>query len=92
MIRKINDFITAQTWTFAKSMAKIPHEYIVRERIKDDESFNALILYIRSNGVKERFFSKEFVYWYNGEYKYWTMGAPVDETTIINRARVDNVQ
>jgi hypothetical protein len=26
------------------------------------------------------------------EFKYWTMGWPVSETTVINRARVDAVE
>lgn len=28
-------------------------------------------------------------YLYIDDYKYWTMGAPVEETIIINRAKVN---
>ena len=30
-----------------------------------------------------------FIGWAIDEFKYWTMGWPVAETTVINRARVD---
>ena len=29
------------------------------------------------------------LYWAIDEFKYWTMGWPVEETEVINRARVD---
>ena len=29
------------------------------------------------------------LYWVIDEFRYWTMGWPVEETIVINRARVD---
>ena len=43
----IETFLQEQTWTFAKSMPKIPHEYIVRIKVGNDELFSAAVKYIR---------------------------------------------
>lgn len=73
---------------FAKTMPKIPHEYTLKEDWEDDELFEDVVRYIRDNGVKEKFYRKEFTYLYLGNYKYWTMGNPIETTILINRARV----
>ena len=52
----------------------------------DEKDFERVVQYIRDNGVSERFFSKSFIYFYMGGWKYWTMGEPLNETQVINRA------
>ena len=37
----------AQTWTFAKSMPTIPHEYTLRRKWKSDEEFATVVEFIR---------------------------------------------
>lgn len=66
-----------------------PHEYAVRGKnpFLEDE-FVYFVKYIRKHGYEEKFWSKAHTYYNVGEYKYWTMGNPIDETTIINRAAV----
>lgn len=83
----IETFLQEQTWTFAKSMPKIPHEYIVRIKVGNDELFSAAVKYIRENGVTEYFYKTPYIYLYLNGYKYWTMGLSPQETTIINRAK-----
>lgn len=85
----IREFLESQTWTFAKSMPKSPHWYIVRERIRDDYKFDKAVIFIRHNGKPEKYFRATYIYFYLGKYKYWTMGAPINETIIINRAEVE---
>ena len=82
------DFIKRQTWTFAKSMARIPHWYIVKDRLSPEDQilFTHFVQYIRDNGIPAQFWNYHFPYLHHDGFYYWTMGAPIDETKIINRA------
>ena len=88
----IEKFIDSADWVFAKTYAKTaPHEYAVREKNQHlEEEFVYFIKFIRKNGYKEMFWNKPYICYNIGEWKYWTMGNPVDETTIINRAELKN--
>ena len=82
-------FLLRAKWNWAKSYAKTaPHWYVVRGEFADDALFDKVVEEMRQNSVPERFYSKTFQYFYHGGYKYWTMGNPIAETTIINRAKV----
>lgn len=65
-------------------MPKWPHEYIVRGRV-EETLFVRLVKYIRSHGYLGRFYAKSITYYEDRGLVYWTMGAPVEETVIINR-------
>lgn len=86
-IEKIEEFITKYEWTFAKSMPTIPHWYVVRNKC-DDSEFVQFVEYIRANGQPRKFWRATYIYLDVGEFTYWTMGNPIDETTIINRAYI----
>ncbi|MCP4612923.1 MAG: hypothetical protein GY845_29880 [Planctomycetes bacterium] len=90
MDENIERFIDSANWVFAKTYAKTaPHEYAVREKNPDLEyEFIYFVKFIREYGYEEKFWSKTHTYYDVGEWKYWTMGNPVDETTIINRALI----
>jgi len=75
---------------FAFSMPKIPHEYTLKEDWYDKELFEKTVQAIRDNGVKEKFYKKTFTYFYANGYKYWTMGNPIVQTKLINRAKVES--
>jgi hypothetical protein len=47
--------------------------------------FIKLAAFIRENGYEGKFYSKLITYYDNEGRVYWTMGAPIEETTIINR-------
>ena len=85
----LREFIAASKWTFAKTMPDWPHEYIVRGRV-DTNSFEALIRYIRARGFEGRFYERNITYLEHDGMLYWTMGEPVEETTIINRCKKEN--
>jgi hypothetical protein len=86
----LRDFIRTRRWQFAKTMSHIPHEYTVRDwRPEAINEFELVVEFIRKNGMPERFWSKTFIYYYLDGYKYWTMGSPVQETRLINRAKYD---
>lgn len=41
----------------------------------------------REHGIRERWSKYNNPYLYVDDYKYWTMGAPLEDTTVINRAK-----
>jgi hypothetical protein len=82
----LRKFIDTCKWTFAKTMPEWPHEYIVRENA-DENLFVQLVNHIRANGYEGNFYRKIITYYDDGEMVYWTMGAPIEETTIINRCK-----
>ena len=65
-------------------MPEWPHYYVVRD-VQNEKDFVEFFEYIRSNGKPEPFFDKTYIYLEIDGWKYWTMGNPIEETTIINR-------
>jgi hypothetical protein len=69
-----------------------PHEYIVKEKCPlMTEEFEYFVNMQREHGVKERWGKYNNPYLYIDDYKYWTMGAPLEDTTVINRAKASAV-
>ena len=89
---KLRSMIARCEWTFAKTMPFAPHEYIVKEKcpLTTDE-FEYFVNMQREHGVKEHWGKYNNPYLYIDDYKYWTMGAPIEETTVINRAKASAV-
>jgi hypothetical protein len=85
----LSDFVSNVEWTFAKTMPKWPHEYIVRDRV-DEGLFVELVRHIRSQGYEGKFYSKSITYYDEEGMVYWTMGAPLEETVIVNRCKKEN--
>lgn len=79
--------LTKAKFHFAKTMSNIPHSYTRKREWSDSDLFEEVVMFIRENGVRERFYSKTYTYFYDGDYKYWTMGSPINETILINRAK-----
>jgi hypothetical protein len=80
-------FVIEQKWTFAKTYASTwPHEYIVRDRV-DENLFIQLVRHIRTYGYEGKFYRKPITYFNEDGMVYWTMGAPIEETTIVNRCK-----
>jgi hypothetical protein len=78
-------FVDGQTWTFAKTYAETwPHEYLVRDRVNED-LFVQLVRHIRAFGYEGKFYHQTYTYFEEEGLVYWTMGAPIPETTIVNR-------
>ena len=87
---KLWEMISRCQWTFAKTMPWAPHEYIVRGKcLLTEEEFLYFIDMQRRFGVKEHWGKYYHPDLYIDDYKYWTMGAPYEDTIIINRAKVD---
>jgi hypothetical protein len=82
---QFSDFVGAHRWTFAKTMPQNPHEWLARKAVPDAD-FVAAVLFIRANGYTKMFGRKGYVCFNLGPHRYWTMGNPMSDTTIINRA------
>lgn len=87
-------FIGTRRWRYAKTMPQWPHEYSVRrfdDPAEDQVLFEEAVAFIRAYGERRRFepTGKSSVYLDIDGLQYWSMGAPVEETIIINRARLD---
>lgn len=85
--QEAREFVAASRWRFAKSMPRIPHFYTLRKDAKSDEEFVAFVLFIRSHGYDDSFFSRTFRYLDLDGWQYWTMGCVKDATILINRAQ-----
>ena len=86
---EIDSFITGHAWRFAKTMAHIPHSYVVKAKCRDAFEFEFRDAYppARLPGeVRSR--HPQYLDWpVNGViHQFWTMSAPLDITHIINRA------
>lgn len=87
----IHSLIARCTWTWAKTYVGVPHEYIVRNKCPlSDEEFESFVKAQREFGTHEVWGKYNFPYLYIDGYKYWTMGADIAETTVINRQKVFN--
>lgn len=85
---KLRELIARCEWTFAKTMPFAPHEYIFKGRCPlSAEEFEYFVNMQREHGIRERWGKYNNPYLYVDDYKYWTMGAPLEETTVINRAK-----
>ena len=87
---EIDSFIAGHEWRFAKTMATIPHSYVVKAKCRSAVEFERFAIHIRRHGYEGRFFKARYIYfdWEVGGvvHQFWTMGAPISETIIINRA------
>lgn len=80
--------LEGNSWTFAKTMPHCPHWYTLRKNWSGDMQFDTAVELIRQHGKPALYYRKVHIYLTLGEWKYWTMGAPIDETILINRERV----
>ena len=83
-------YIANVHWKFAETYAKTsPHWYTVSDWNPDKrESFEAFAVYIREHGYIQMYYSTPFTCLDLDDYYYWTMGAPIDQTVVINRAPI----
>lgn len=82
-------FIETHEWTFAKTMPQFPHEYTLRRRATSDDAFKEFVLHVRQAGTPRQFNGRTYVYLDVDGHTYWTMGSPLSDTILINRARLE---
>ena len=95
-IEDARDYIDEVRWQFAKTMPQRSHEYTGRDWRADlDDTFANFAELIRAAGAVKSWPANSPTPRYHHTYleidgwDYWTMGEPVAETEVINRARLD---
>lgn len=78
------EFARVHRWKFARSMPRNPHWYTLAEWT-DRRLFERFVMTVRRRGKVRWFWRKPYTHLEVGEWSYWTMGAPVGETILINR-------
>ena len=80
--------LAAARWIFAKTMPDNPHEYTLRRKWASDTDFVHAVRFIREHGYRNLFEGRWYTQLDIGEHTYWTMGAPVEETVLIDRKKI----
>jgi hypothetical protein len=86
-----HNFVSRFKWTFAKTYANTaPHEYIVLEKVglEHKAEFISVARFIRDAGFKAFYYRSQGFYYILGDYYYWTMDENVEDTKLINRAKL----
>ncbi len=84
-LRRVADLLLPRRWIFAKTMPQTPHWYTLRKEWPSDEDFVSVVQSIRDYGYHEWFRGRRYTMLNLNGMKYWTMGAPLDVTILINR-------
>ena len=82
--------LEAKSWRFAKTMPDNPHFYSLKKEWDNPDEFLEAVQYIRQNGVPKMFGGREYTVLYHNGFRYWTMGSPLEDTYLINRAEIDD--
>lgn len=81
-------------WVFASTMADNPHWYTLRRewqrRKGGDEEFVQTVQTIRAAGYRTLFAGRQYIQMDVDNHFYWTMGAPLVETILINRKKIED--
>ena len=83
---KVISILENAKYKFAKTAStRNPHWYSLSDTWKDRGEFEEVVQFIRNNGKVERFWKVEYMCFHYKGWKWWTMGAPLSETILINK-------
>lgn len=85
LFKHISARLLGKHWIFAKTMPENPHWYTLKKQWGDDDEFVETVKVMRQYGYKEKFRRSWYTMFDINDMKYWTMGAPLDQTILINR-------
>lgn len=83
--QRLSECFADKRWIFAKTMPQNPHCYTLRREWQDNRLFDWAVKAIRAVGYREYYAGRPYTVVYLQGMKYWTMGAPVPQTILINR-------
>ena len=90
---ELTKYLEAHEYRFAKTMPQIPHYYTLRKEWEDGKVFEEVVQAIRDLGEKRPWPAPpkkaryRYTYFDVGDWSYWSMGAPLEKTILINRAK-----
>ena len=91
--REIQEMIEEESWRAAKTQVW-PHEYLVRDKVKNEKLFMKFVHHLNDHGYIGRWYSKKRKYYFFQGKIYWVMydgwwdkswKDTVDAVSIINR-------
>jgi SAM-dependent methyltransferase len=85
ILQQVGTLLLEHDWIFAKTMPQNPHWYTLRKHWKDDQAFVSVVEKIRQYGYREMYAGRPYTVLSMNGMKYWTMGAPLSSTILINR-------
>jgi hypothetical protein len=89
-LQRFHQLVHGKRFVFAKTMPDNPHHYTLRRDWADSGEFDEAVQLIRRVGYPLRWpptgKGRRYTYLNMNGHHYWTMGAPVDQTILINRA------
>jgi hypothetical protein len=64
----------------------------VKDKIEQDQrsNFALVVSFIREKGFSAKYKGRSGEYYILDDHYYWTMGAPVEETAVLNRAKLSD--
>ena len=93
-LEEFNNIIENETWINAKTYKLIcPHEYIIKgQTLMTKAQFYRAVSIIRLYGFEALYEGVAGMYFICGDHYFWTMGAPLYNTIIINRAKLTDYE
>jgi hypothetical protein len=82
---ELRNLLKSAEFRYAKTMPQFPHHYTLR-KTWNNQAFDETVKAIRELGVTRMFGNRQYIYYDFDGYTYWTMGSPIDQTILINRA------
>lgn len=87
--KKIAERLLTHSWIFAKTMPDNPHWYTLKKTWQQPQDFEEVVITMREWGYKEKYGKSWYTMFDINGMKYWTMGAPIEQTILINRKYLD---
>jgi hypothetical protein len=84
---EIRALIERSKWVRARTTTN-PHEYTLKTDAADQAAFEAFVVEIRAQGEEIVFAGNVYTCVDVDGYRYWSMGAPVPKTILINRRKL----
>jgi hypothetical protein len=88
----VQQWLEGRNWIFAKSRADNPHWYCLRRNAGDESTFEQVVEHLREYGSPYVWWGSTYLQYPAGRYAYWSMGASVENTELINRKSLEQVR
>lgn len=87
--KELTELLESKQWTFAKTMPKNPHYWSHQPYWNSREEFESAVVGIRQHGIKQYYGGYSYICFYANGWKYWDMGEPLKQCTLINRKNLE---
>lgn len=88
----VRRWLEDQRWIFARSRANNPHWCCLRSEVADPRIFEQVVAHLGEYGSPYVWWGSTYLQYPAGRYAYWTMGAGVQNTELINRKSLEQVR